>query len=320
MKKTHITLLLLCLSTLSFAQTFQDNGIYYKIIDKMKFYAEVGNNPDFKGVANIPSTVTYKNQSYEVKSIGNDAFYNCTTLTSIIIPSSVTSIGNSAFLNCDGLTSVNIPDSVTSISVFVFRGCKKLTSITIPNSVTSIGEGAFYSCEKLTSVNIPSSVTSIGNFAFYNCNAITSITIPNSVTSIGRGAFGVCRNLTSVNIPDSVTSIGEAAFRDCENLTSVTIPNSIKSIGDYAFINCKKLTSIECAIASPLSINSNVFQYVNKNACTLNVPSGTRTAYQAALVWQDFNTIKEGILASNSFVKDNFTIYPIPAKDFINIA
>ncbi|WP_375605527.1 leucine-rich repeat protein [Flavobacterium davisii] len=343
MKKKHITLLLLCLSTLSFAQTFQNNGIYYTIIDTMNFYAEVGNNPGFKGVANIPSTVTYNNQSYKVKSIGDYAFYNCSRLisinipnlvtnigafalgncnaiTSITIPNSVTSIGRGAFGGCENLTSVNIPNSITSISGSVFTGCQKLTSVTIPNSIKSIGDNAFSNCTKLTSITIPSSVTSIGDSAFFNCYGLTSITIPNSVTNIVSYAFAYCTGLKSVNIPNSITKIDSSVFSGCSGLTSISIPSSITSIEDYAFSNCTKLTSIECAIASPLFINSNVFQYVNQNACTLNVPSGTRTAYQAAPVWQDFNPINDGTLASNSFVKDNFTIYPIPAKDFINIA
>ena len=160
-----------------------------------------------------------------------------------VIPNSVTSIGDQAFWDCSGLTSITIPNSVTSIGdrAFAFSG---LTSITIPNSVTSIGDWAFGSCSGLTSVTIPNSVTSIGEGAFQFCSGLTSVTIPNSVTSIGRGAFGSCSGLTSVTIPNSVTSIGEGAFQFCSGLTSVTIPNSVTSIGRGAFHGSFGLTSI----------------------------------------------------------------------------
>ena len=179
-----------------------------------------------------------------VTSIGNDAFYNCTSLTSITIPNSVTSIGAYAFSNCSSLTNITIPNSVTSIENYAFRNCSSLTSITIPDSVTSIGTATFYGCKNLTSITIPDSVTSIGESAFAYCSSLTSITIPDSVTSIGEAAFSNCWYLTNITIPDSVTSIGEYAFQSCSSLTSITIPDGVTSIGRYAFSGCISLTSI----------------------------------------------------------------------------
>ena len=187
------------------------------------------------GTYAIPDSVT---------SIGDYAFYGCSSLTSIIIPDSVTSIGNRAFCGCSSLTSITIPEGVTSIGDKAFSGCSSLTSITIPESVTSIGYRAFYGCNSLTSITIPNGVTSIGSDAFSGCNSLTSITIPNGVTSIGSSAFSGCNSLTSITIPDSVTSIGNRAFMDCTSLTSVTIPDGVTSIGDYAFSGCSSLTSI----------------------------------------------------------------------------
>ena len=142
-------------------------------------------------------------------------------LTEYTIPNSVTTIGESAFYWCTSLTSVTIPDSVTAIGELAFAVCDSLTSVTIGDSVTTIGENAFNGCINLTSVTIPDSVTTIGDGAFSVCSSLTSVTIPNSVTEIGEYAFGSCYSLTSVTIPDSVTTIGEGAFIYCNSLTSV---------------------------------------------------------------------------------------------------
>ena len=169
----------------------------------------------------IPSNVESNGQTYTVTSIGNYAFYRCSSLTSVDIPDGVTSIGNGAFEICHSLTSIDIPDSVTSIGNYAFSMCSGLTSVDIPDGVTSIGNGAFEICHSLTSITIPDSVTSIGNSAFDSCDSLTSVTIPDSVTSIGDSAFEFCYSLNSITIPDSVTSIGNGAFYRCTGLTSV---------------------------------------------------------------------------------------------------
>ena len=153
------------------------------------------------------------------------------------------SIGELAFYSCSSLTDIEIPDSVKSIGDYTFYGCSSLTSITIPDGVKSIGECAFHSCSSLTDIEIPDSVKSIGELAFYSCSSLTSITIPDGVTIIGKSAFRKCKSLTSITIPNNVTSIGNYAFADCSRLTSSTIPDAVTSIGANAFLNTG-LTSV----------------------------------------------------------------------------
>ncbi len=181
---------------------------------------------------------------FNVTAIGDDAFENRSSLTSITIPDSVTSIGNGAFDRCTGLTEIIIPSSVNAVGDGAFCNCTGLTEITIPNSVTSIGNSAFSGCTGLTSIIIPDGVTSIGNYAFSRCSGLTSVVIPDSVTSIREWAFAHCTGLINIVIPDSVTSIGHAAFYECTGLTSIVIPDSVTSIREWAFYRCTGLTSI----------------------------------------------------------------------------
>ena len=148
-------------------------------------------------------------------------------------------LGDWAFYGCSGLTSLTIPSGVTSIGDKAFKGCSRLTSLTIPSSVTSIGDWAFGYCSELTSLPIPSSVTSIGNYAFYGCSGLTSLTLPSGVTSIGNYAFYGCRGLTSMTIPSGVTVIGEGAFRGCSGLTSIYVyPENLPELESGIFSGC----------------------------------------------------------------------------------
>jgi hypothetical protein len=170
----------------------------------------------------------------------------------VIIPDTinglpVTSIGDSAFFNRPSLTSITIPSSVTSIGDFAFFNGTSLTSVTIPNSVTSIGDDAFAFCASLTT-SILSSITSIGNNAFYKCSGLTSVAIGNSLTNIGSGAFESCTSLTDITIPGSVNSIGDFAFSGCTRLSAIRVDalNSFYSSVDGVFFNKGQTALIQC--------------------------------------------------------------------------
>ena len=216
--------------------------------------------------------------SYNDK-LGDYAFYGCSGLTSLTIPSSVTSIGNEAFHGCCGLTSLVIPSGVTSIGDEAFYGCSGLINLTIPSSVTRIGWSAFEGCSGLTSLVIPSSVTWISGEAFSGCSGLTSLVIPSSVTSIGRSAFSGCSSLTSLTIPSSVTMIGWSAFEGCSGLTSLTIPSSVTSIGNYAFEGCSGLTSIYVYPEKTPKLGTDIFSGCDAKKCKVYVPTGTYDDY-----------------------------------------
>ncbi|WP_298308168.1 leucine-rich repeat protein [Flavobacterium sp.] len=296
MKKKILILFILLNTSLVLSQNFNYNGINYTVTDAVNFYVKVGSNSSFSGVATIPETVSYNSQNYTVNEIDYGAFSFCSGITSVTIPSTVTTISSSAFRNSPNLTSVIIPNSVTLIGTSAFFGCTGLTSLTIPNSVTMIEEYAFTSCTSLTSLTIPSSVVVVGYLAFSSCTGLTSLTV-------------------------GCSSIGNSSFYQCTGLTSITILSSVNIIGVNAFADCTSLNTVNCYITTPLLIDYNRFQNVNIANCTLNVPIGTEASYEAAAVWTDFNPINGNLLATDSFLKDNFSFYPNPTKNelFIDV-
>ena len=125
--------------------------------------------------------------------IGDYAFFGCSGLTSLTLPSGVTKIGFSAFSGCSGLTSLTLPSGVTWIDSSAFDGCSGLTSIILPSGVTEIGDNAFDGCSGLTSIPLPSGVTKIGYSAFSGCSGLTSIYVyAEKMPKLGTGMFNGC--------------------------------------------------------------------------------------------------------------------------------
>ncbi len=206
------------------AYNFVVNGIYYnkKSSSTVTVTYKNTNYNSYSGNVNIPSSVTYNGVTYSVITIDENAFRDCSGLTSINIPNSVTRIERYAFIGCSNLTSINIPASITFIGQYAFWKCSGLISATIPNSVTTIENGTFDDCSGLTSITIPSSVTRIGSYAFRGCISLKSVAIPDFVTTIAQYAFAYCENLTTLVIGKSVNEIKELAFSYCNNVRNLS--------------------------------------------------------------------------------------------------
>ena len=227
----------------------------------------------------LPSTIN----SWPVTKIGEDAFQDNTTITSVTIPANVTEIGSNAFAGCTNLTSVNyagdwsnltiqsgnpaVQDAaneqlfdfdfiLNNTAVIVTRYNGTAADVTIPSRykgkpVTAIEHAAFFN-SAVTSVTIPDSVTSIDDNAFGFCSQLTNISIPNSVTYIGFSAFAHCTSLKSITLPSSLSFISGSLFSGCSQLTTIHIPDSVPSIQSYAFYHCRNLETIRIPVSVTL--------------------------------------------------------------------
>ena len=184
------------------------------------------------GAVDIPASVPDNGATLSVVEIAEEAFYQCTGLTGVTIPNSVTSIEGSAFAST-GLTTVTIPGGVTTIGTFVFDQCNELKRIEVAAESTTFTsvDGVLFSADKSTLVYCPNGRS--GTYA-----------VPDGVTTIGATAFAHCALLEGVSLPAGVTRIEASAFQDCNHLKAFTLPQGVEEIGDYAFGMCQKLTEI----------------------------------------------------------------------------
>ena len=272
----------------------------------------------------IPDSVTWRGKTYCVTGISDHAFYECNSLTSVVIPNTVKNIGEKAFCSCTRLTSIILPDSLKTIGKDAFWGCA-LTSINLPKAVTSIGEGAFVCGGTLTAITveagnsvydshdecnaiietatntlvtgcmnsfIPDNVTIIGDYAFTYCSGMTAINFPKGLKKIGRYSILGCEGLTSIVVPDNVETIGSSAFRECYGLRSYVLGSGLQRIDNGAF-DCNKPRSILVRCTTPPTIYRYSFSSYTFDATSLYIPVGTRDAYEYENIWYWFENIRE---------------------------
>ena len=247
----------------SFAHDIEVDNIYYNISSDSTLEVTFKGNYDtqyteYFDTVSIPTYVSYNNNLYTVTSVGNNAFYNCKTVTTVNLPESINSIKSYAFCNCIKLDSITGANYISIVGNGAFTNTKwfskqpkgfvyfrnvlykytdelpKNTAINIADGIISISDGTFRGFSNITSITFPQSLKIIGAAAFQNCNGLTHITIPDNVTSIGVSAFESCKNLRYANIPKSVTYLGGRLFYDCTLLETLLYDAANCRSIDYA--------------------------------------------------------------------------------------
>ena len=250
-------------------------------------------------------------------SIGWRAFYRCSSLGSVVIPSTVRVVGDESFcvaFNPDGSATVTIADAECSIGSSAFGG-SGMGAIDLGNRITSIGDGAFEYCYNIDTIIVPNSCTYIGSWAFADnsnlkkihlpegldtihagllawCFGLEEVIIPSSVVYIDSMAFWHDSSLTEITLSDNLTYIGDGAFSECINLTELTLPASLTYIGKAAFYWCWRIQTIRSLATTPPQAFWSTFDYINFELLLI-VPCHSGDAYAADPYWSYFSNIEE---------------------------
>ena len=248
------------------------------------------------------------NSNCKPTAVGKYAFYDCKALTwdALALPESVKTIENNAFENCTAFTTIVIKPNITSIQNFAFNGCISITGFPIEesdetlelgyNSSSGNGQGLFYDCP-LQSVFIgrPLSYSGSGYSPFANIKTLKKAHLGNPVPSIYNYLFYGCTALEEMEYNSNCkpTTVGQYTFYGCKALKDITIPSEVTSIGQYAFSNCSGLVELTSKATVPPTCNNYALDGIDKSACKLIIPDGTKVAYQSAAQWKDFLVVEE---------------------------
>ncbi len=195
-----------------------------------------------------------------VRSIGDEAFYNCPDLESIVIPQSVTYIGSGAFSSCLSLKEITLPENVDTVEANTFSYCRALEKVVLGDNVTLIGEAAFVGCNSLKSIELPDALLAIYSHAFSECSALESISFGSQLILLDERAFSRCGNLSEIEFAEnsSLIRIAAYAFAECPKLTQVALPDGLVSLGIGAFNACTELSEVTMP-QSLTTVGSGVF-------------------------------------------------------------
>ena len=300
--KHTIVLLSFLLPATTMGQVLEIDNIYFRI-DSGRAIVTSGMYP-YVGDVNIPETISHDDNVYPITAIDRAAFRDCSDLTSISIPKTVSAISEHAFAGCTALDSVEISDlgvwcgidfeSETANPCYhahrLFLKGEEITELVISDSVSLISSFAFSGCTSINSVSIPSTVTEIGAAAFSDCSSLSAINIDsanpvydsrdscNAIIWTERDILiAGCKNTV---IPSGVTSIGNWAFYACTGLASIYIPNSVTEIGFEAFYRCSSLIGVNI----PNSVK--IIGYQAFYGCTslrqMHIPASVRSIGESA--------------------------------------
>lgn len=198
------------------------------------------------GYSGYPTSIVIPEEinGVPIKEIEKNAFYNCGSLLSVVIPDTVTKIGDYAFYNARGISDIKLSENIESVGKYCFYNCINMNLAQLPNNILEIGDYAFAYCKKIQISQIPDSVTQLGNYVFQYCESINKINIGDNINYIPDNCFYCCKNLETV-VFNNVKSIEQYAFYGCTKLKLDKLSDKINNIGYCSFYNCTNLSISE---------------------------------------------------------------------------
>ncbi len=263
------------------------------------------------------TNITSLSLPFGLKTIGDSAFQNCSSMTGELkLPETLENMESNCFCGCSAITgNLTIPEKINEIPYRGFDHCSNLTGLTLPDGIKKIGEWAFYYCTTMTgNLHLPASLTDIASQSFAQCgfqgelvipdgvhkieqsafsgNNFSSVVFPNELISIEESAFSNCQRITEPLVfPESLRSIGKGAFVLCSTVPSIVLPKNLTVIGPNAFDYCYGISKITCEAEVPPAVLSGAFDGVAKDNFTVEVPEQSVVRYQTATGWNDFRRI-----------------------------
>ena len=234
------------LSAMGADEIFEYDNLNYRIVSDEEKTVEVAGYVKDKISKSlvIPGSLSYNNNIYTVKYIGQKAFNSCKDLESVQMANTIEIVKEGAFAYCKSLKKIKLSQSLTSIESTGLNNCISLSEVSLPDGLLYIGDFAFSNCESLNHIEIPETVETIKGDAFCHCKALKNIRLPANLEVIPCSIFNGCSSLTSIELPENLKRIEAMAFCKCPSLSSITIPESLEYIGFYAFWDCASLKKI----------------------------------------------------------------------------
>ena len=212
-------------------------------------------------------------------------FYNCTSLTTVTLPSAVTTLNQHVFNGCTSLSSIDL-SNITTLEQQAFFGCSSLTSVNTGN-LTTIKDNCFRDCTSLSSLSSTNSITYLGDRCFQNSGLSGNVSFSN-LSTLGANTFVGCRQLTSIDFTGSTfTQIGSQMFDSCSQLHHVIINPTVTRLGSEMFKSCGNIAYVilKC---SAVPVNGGIFSY-NNAGFKVYVPDALLSDYQSDSGWSSYS-------------------------------
>lgn len=226
-----------------FVDITHDDTLYLQVLStanhSLTLMPAPASGHQYQGDIVMPDSVIFQDETFFIREISENALRNCSLVTNVHFPPTLTTIGKGAMRNCVSLSALHLPPSLSSLLYEPFAGCASLSYVNWPATATEVPRNCFVGCSSLRRIDLPEGVTTIHQDAFTGCESLEEVLLPSTLQRIDRGAFYACRSLHRITLPANIKVLGEYLFYDCSSLEEIsllaTVPPAISTIVDASF-------------------------------------------------------------------------------------